>query len=116
MAGLVVLMFLLAPVLLIVLWLQADSARKLSDAGFPPHPALGSSMGVATGVGENPVWVFSIEGDRAAIVQFYRDPANHLGWRRVSDSKDMLIFESDGRRMSLFVSDDSAIFALHPDR
>ena len=50
-AGLTVLMFILAPVLLIVLWLQSDSAQNLSDSGFVSHPALVSSMGVATGVG-----------------------------------------------------------------
>ena len=112
-AGLVVLMFLLAPVLVIVLWLQSDSGQKLSDTGFTPHPALVSSMGVATGVGDNPIWAFSIDGDRAAIMQFYRDPANHPGWQQVSDSENILIFESNDRRMSLFVSDDGAIFALH---
>ena len=113
MAGMITLLFVLVPVLLITLWLQSDSARKLSDTGFVPHPALAASMGVATGVGEDPVWVFSIEGDPDAIVRFYKDPSSHAGWQRVWASEGMLMFESDdGQRMSLFVSDDSAIFSL----
>ena len=114
MAGLITLLFVLVPVLLITLWLQSDSAQRLSDTGFVPHPALVSTVGVAAGVGENPVWVYSIAGDPRDIVQFYRDAGNHPGWQQVSDSENMLIFETDDRRMSLFVSDNSAIFALHP--
>jgi len=112
-AGLIVLMFVLAPVLLIVLWLQSDSAQRLSDTGFVPHPALAASTGEAAGVGENPVWVFWIKGDSDAIVRFYKDPGCREGWQQVWASDGMLMFESDGgQRMSLFISDDSAIFSL----
>ena len=114
MAAMITLLFVLVPVLLITLWLQSDSAQRLSNTGFVPHPALVSTTGVAAGVGEDPVWVYSIAGDPRVIVQFYRDPANHPGWQQVSDSESMLIFESEDRRMSLFVSVKTAIFALHP--
>ena len=113
-AGVITLLFVLVPVLFITWWLQSDSAQRLSDTGFVPHPALVSTAGVAAGVGENPVWVYSIADDPRIIARFYRDPANRPGWEQVSDSESMLIFESDDRRMSLFVSDHSAIFALHP--
>jgi hypothetical protein len=113
-SGLVILIFLIVPVLIIALWYQAEAERRLEEIGFTPYPGFISSSGVATGSGENPVWVFSLDGDVDAVLDFYKSAENHKGWALVSESESLLMFEREGEALSMFVGAGSVAFSIRP--
>ena len=111
-AGLVLILFILTPVVLFMLWNQSASVDRLNDIGFSAHPALRPSVGMATGIGENPVWVFAMDGDPRRIVQFYKQTDNHSGWQLVYEGQNLLVYEKEAQSLSIFIADDDVIFAL----
>ena len=111
-AGLVLIVFILTPAVLFMLWNQSASYDRLNEIGFRPHPALRSSVGMATGIGENPVWVFAMDGDPRQIVQFYKQNDNHSGWQLVYEGQNLLVYEREAQSLSIFIAEDDVIFAL----
>lgn len=111
-SGLVSLVFVLVPVLLIALWYQSGAENRLKEIGFTPYPGFISSSGVAAGQGKNPIWVFSVEGDLAAVLEFYRRPENHNGWTLVSENEGLLLFRHEKRLVSISANMKSVAFLL----
>lgn len=111
-SGLFSILFVLAPLILIALWSQSGSEERLSQIGFKPHPSFISSVGAATGSGDNPLWMFSTNADPNSIFQFYKLPENHGDWSMVSESADNLIFTKGEKRFSIFVAKDSVVFTM----
>ncbi|HOP18113.1 MAG: hypothetical protein KDI22_06255 [Gammaproteobacteria bacterium] len=111
-SGLVTLMFVLVPVLVIALWYQAGAESRLAQIGFTPYPGFASSSGVATGLGENPVWVFSVEGGAKPVLEFYGRPENRKGWALVSESESLLLFEREGKSVAVSAVADSVAFTM----
>ena len=113
-SGLVTLLFVITPVLVMILWYQSGAESRLERMGFSPYPGFVSSSGIATGSGEAPIWVFSIEGNEGSVLQFYRKNENHVGWTLVSESEMGLTFERGSEILSVFVGADNVIFSLKP--
>ena len=114
-SGLVTLLFVITPVLVIVLWYQSGAQSRLAKLGFNPYPGFISSSGIATGSGETPIWVFSIEGDERSVLMFYKKNENHDGWSLVSESETGLIFERGNEVLTVFVGAGSVVFSMKPD-
>ncbi len=111
-SSLVTLVFLLIPVLLIALWYQAGAQDRLVQIGFTPYPGFVASSGVATGLGERPVWVFSVDGGAEPVLEFYRRPDNRKGWVLVSDGRSLLLFEREGKSVAVSAVADSVAFTM----
>ena len=67
-AGIFSILFVIVPIILIVLFMQFEAESNLVKMGFKPHPSFSSSVGAATGTGENPTWVFSTTGETGSIL------------------------------------------------
>lgn len=113
-SGLITLLFVITPVLVAVLWFQSEAESRLERMGFNPYPGFVSSNGIATGSGEAPIWVFSIEGDGGSVLQFYKKNENHVGWSLVSESETGLMFERGGEVLSVFVGAGNVVFSMKP--
>lgn len=114
MSSLLALLFIVIPVIMIALWYQSGAGHRLEQLGFQPYPGLISSSGIATGTGKAPIWVFSIEGDDAPVLQFYRQRENHKGWSLVTESHYGLMFKREEEVLTLLVGDGKVVFSLKP--
>lgn len=106
-----VFMFLLIPVCLFALWNQHRASDRLSATGIVPHPTFEHAVGIATGRGESPIWLFELTATPDEVLEFYRAEDNHNGWQLVSDSPPMLIFgdgDGDGARRLTIIAGDSS--------
>lgn len=113
-SGLINLMLVLVPVLVIALWFQDGAEDRLAELGLTPYPGFVSSSGVATGAGESPVWVFSVEGDPEQVLAFYRRAENRAGWSLHSESGSLLLLEKEGRLLSVAASPGSVAIMVRP--
>lgn len=111
-SAIVILGALLIPVLGISLWHQNEAPERLKELGFAFHEGLGSSVGVAAGTGPEPMWVYSLNSPPNSVIDFYRRPENHSGWRLTAESPNSLVFERQTLKMTLQVSDEIAAFLL----
>ena len=111
-SGIVTLMFVLVPVLVIALWFQAGAVNRLEQMGFEPYPGFVSSSGIATGLGEKPFWVFTVEGGAEPVLEFYKLAENRKGWMLVSESKSLLLFEREGKSVAVSAVADSVAFMM----
>ena len=111
-SGLIILMFVITPVLVIALWNQSEAEVRLSRVGFNAHPGFVSSVGIATGAGSDPVWVFSVETDENLILNYYKKRENHGPWQLVSESENSLLFQKEAEIMTIHVSDKRVVFSL----
>jgi hypothetical protein len=111
-SGLVSLVFVLVPVLLIALWFQSGAENRLERIGFKPYPGFVSSSGIATGLGEKPFWVFSVEGGAETVLEYYRQPENRNGWALVADTESLLLFEREGKSVAVSSLGDSVAFTM----
>ena len=114
--GLITIVFILVAVVVFAIWNQSTADDRLNKVGFKHHPALRSSVGFATGLGEDPVWVFALDGDPGQIMQFYKTKDNYTGWQLVYQGKNMLVYENEAQSLSIFVAEDDVIFALNSKR
>ena len=114
-AALFTAVFVILPILVIVIWNQFESKDRLSVIGFSPHPGFVSSVGVASGAGKNPIWVFSIEDDELSILQFYKNSENHSGWSLVSESHNSLVFRRGNEKTTVHVGNGTVVFSMKPD-
>jgi len=113
-SGLVTLLFMLIPLVVISLWYQAGAETRLEQIGFTRYPGVVSSSGLAVGLGENPVWVFTVEGDAERALDFYRRAENRRGWALVSEGASLLLFEREGRLLAVSADPDSLIIMMRP--
>lgn len=111
-AGIFTIFFVIAPIILIVLLMQFGAESRLEKLGFKPHPSFSSSVGAATGVGENPIWIFSATGNPDSIFQFYKDPRNHAGWSLQAENTNGLVFRKDKNKMSILINNGDVVFSL----
>ncbi len=115
-AGLIVLIAVLVPIVGMVLWDQSGATARLAEIGFAPHPAFDSSVGVASGNGNQPVWVFSTSADPESILAFYRQPGNHHGWSLNAEATRMLVFDRGDDRATLTVGHEAVVFTVDTAR
>ncbi len=110
--GLVIIMFMIVPMLATVLYYQAGAKDRLNATGFPPHSSFESSIGVATGTGDNPIWMFSTEFDKKAIIDFYKQEQNHKGWEVASEDEKWLTFSKKDKKMRINITNNTALFMM----
>jgi len=114
--GLVIIMFFIVPILATILYYQAGAKDRLASVGFTPHPGFDSSIGVATGTGENPVWMFSTELDKKSLIDFYKQEQNHKDWVSVEEDDDWLTFTKNNKKMRINIKNDIALFMTVPKK
>ena len=100
-AAFVVFTFLLIPILLLVLWRQFGAEERLAEYDITPHPAINHALGIATGSGGRPLWMFSVEAAPESVVAFYRDESHRPGWEIVSDGNIFLLLGRGNERMMI---------------
>ncbi len=115
-AGMIVMIAIIAPILLMVLFNQSGAEQRLKEMGFNPHPDFTGSIGIATGSGENPIWIFSTNAETESIVHFYKERDNHDGWSLISENHNRLFFIKKDKKMSISVSNKKVFFTLIPDQ
>ena len=92
--------FILIPVLVIVLYFQSTAKSRLSETGFVPYAEITETVGIAFGIGENPIWIFKIKG-KNNIESFYSDESNRHGWKLIESSETMQIYQKGDKKMSI---------------
>lgn len=111
-SGLVIVAALIIPVLGLALWSQSQSFSRLEELGFEIYEGLDSSVGVASGTGAEPAWVYSLSTPGSDVLDFYRRPENHRGWKLTADTPMSLVFEQGVSKMSLKISNGTAAFLM----
>jgi hypothetical protein len=101
----VVMTFILIPFLLIVLWLQWGAKDRLAETGILPHPSITEALGIAVGVGANPIWLFEVEASASAVADFYRATTNRPGWNLTTDTHILLILRRGSEKMVVGISE-----------
>ena len=112
--GLVIIMFVIVPILSTVLYYQDGAKDRLSATGFTPHSSFESSIGVAAGTGDNPIWMFSTELDKASIIDFYKQEQNHKSWELEGEDEKWLIFTKNNQKMRINITNDTVLLMVSP--
>ena len=76
----------------------------MEQTGFSGHPAIVESIGYGNGVGEEPRWLFRVDGEVNEVLDFYRLTQSHPGWKLTVDGGKILIFRRDGEKMTVAAS------------
>ena len=113
-SGLFIIMIFIAPIIATTLYYQSGAKDKLKKSGFTPHSSFESSVGVAVGTGDNPIWMFSTESDKVSIVDFYKQEQNHQGWKIKSENEKWLTFIKNDKQMRINISNSTVLFMLSP--
>ncbi len=113
-SGLFIIIFFIAPILATTLYYQSGAKEKLQKSGFTPHSSFESSVGVAVGAGDNPIWMFSTELDKASIIDFYKQEQNHQGWKLSGEDEKWLTFTKNNKIMRINISNNTALFMIAP--
>ena len=114
-AGMIVILVVITPIILMVLYNQSGADQRLKKYGFNPHPDFTSSVGIATGSGEHPTWLFSTNAKIESIVEFYKKLDNHKGWLLISENNNRLVFVKEGEKMSININDENIVFTLYAE-
>ena len=113
-------LFLLMPVLGYVLYQQSGAMDRLESQGITVHPAISESIGIANGVGDEPTWLFSVEGDLKEVMEFYRSEDSRPGWTMAGGSDTVIILEKGMSKMAIAVrkgwSERTIMFRMSSDR
>ena len=113
-SGLFLIMFFIAPIIATTLYYQSGAKDRLQKTGFTPHSSFEASVGVATGTGDNPIWMFSTAFDKQIIIDFYKQEQNHQGWKLTGEDEKWLIFSKKDKKMRINVSNNTALFMIAP--
>ena len=113
-SGLFIIIFFIAPILATTLYYQSGAKEKLQKSGFTPHSSFESSVGVAVGTGDNPIWMFSTELDKASIIDFYKQEQNHQGWKLSGEDEKWLTFTKNNKIMRINISNNTVLFMIAP--
>ena len=92
--------FLLIPMLTWVLWYQAGAINRLTQTGITPHPTIEYSVGVTSGQGKNPTWVFETLPNTKVNLDYYTQESNRKGWAIKHINETMVILSNDELTMS----------------
>ena len=111
-SGLFIIMFFIVPIIATTLYYQSGAKDRLQKNGFTPHASFKSSVGVATGTGDNPIWMFTTELDKQAIVDFYKQKQNHQGWKLTDEDEKWLTFSKKDEKMRINISKNTALFVI----
>ena len=114
--GLFIIMLFIAPIIATTLYYQSVAKDKLKKNGFTPHSSFESSVGIAVGTGNNPIWMFSTEFEKQAIVDFYKQEQNHKGWELTSEDEKWLVFTKKNKIMRINISNNTALFMIAPQK
>jgi len=113
-SGLFIIIFFIVPILATTLYYQSGAKEKLQKSGFTPHSSFESSVGVAVGTGDNPIWMFSTELDKAPIIDFYKQEQNHQGWKLSGEDEKWLTFTKNNKIMRINISNNTVLFMIAP--
>ncbi|MEN8304319.1 MAG: hypothetical protein ABFQ64_09630, partial [Campylobacterota bacterium] len=111
-SGLFIIMFFIAPIIATTLYYQHGAKDTLKKSGFTPHSSFESSVGVAVGTGDNPVWMFSTELDKQTIIDFYKQEQSHKGWKLKGEDEKWLTFTKNDKKMRINISNNTALFIM----
>ena len=111
-AAIIVIGTVIVPALVLTLWLQNRSTSQLEALGLGVFHGLENSVGVATGTGEQPTWVYTLNATEADLLNFYRDPGNHVGWAVTASSDDRVELRRKSSILQIHASDGQAVFLL----
>lgn len=112
-SALVIVLGLLILALGLALWSQNRSYSRLEHLGFAVFDGLGNSVGVATGGGPDPTWLYSLSVPETEVLDFYRRPENYQDWELTSDSSNALLFERGNLKMRLQIGRGNVAFILN---
>ncbi len=115
-SALVIIMFMIVPILATVLYYQAGAKDRLIAIGFTPHSSFSSSIGVGSGTGKNPIWMFATELDREILIDFYKHEKNHKEWNLSQENDKWLIYTKDDKKMRLNINNDTVLFMMSPKK
>ena len=108
--------FMLMPILVYVLVTQSGAIDRLERTGIRPYPGISESVGIATGKGDNPTWVFEVRASGDEIREFYRSAENTGDWSFQGDDGIYLRFVKNDRLMKIAfrdnVSSDTLIYMI----
>jgi hypothetical protein len=104
-AGFWVTVGLLIPAIVAAIALQLGARGRLEARGLVPYPGLKQVVGVASGVGREPLWVFTVHGPTDSVLAFYRRAESRDRWTLVAEDEDHLLLERGGERMSVSVAE-----------
>ena len=91
----------LIPILCLVLWFQSGAKERLSNTGFVPHPNIEEPIGIAFGIGKNPIWIFKTDDDKNSVFNFYNESASRPGWELTSNEGSYLLFKQGNKEMTV---------------
>lgn len=97
----VIMAFLIIPFIIFTLNSQTQAPDRLASTGFKPHPAIVESVGIASGISNNPTWVFEIDANKDQVRNFYLSEENTGDWELSTDADIMLIFKKDDLTMTI---------------
>ncbi len=103
---------LIIPVLIAALWIQSQSVSRLEKLGLTVFDGLGSTVGIAAGIGENPIWVFELDASEADALNFYRDPGNHQSWSLRSSTENSLTLTRGNAQLQIQATSGNATFLV----
>lgn len=108
--------FMLMPLLVYVLVLQSGAIERLESAGIRPFPGIRESVGIATGRGDNPTWVFEVRASSEELREFYGSGENTGEWSFQADDGIFLRFTQNEQVMKIAfrdnVSSDTLIYMI----
>ena len=113
-SGLFLIVLFIAPMIATALYYQSGAKDRLKENGFTPHTSFESSIGVATGTGDNPIWMFSTELDKTSIIGFYKQKQNHQGWILTGEDDKWLTFTKNDKKMRININNNTALFIIGP--
>ena len=113
-SGLFIIVFFIVPIITTTLYYQSGAEDRLQKSGFTPHSSFESSIGVAAGTGDNPIWMFSTNSDKQAIIDFYKQEQNHQGWKLTDEDEKWLIFTKKDKKMRINITNKTALFMIAP--
>ena len=113
-SGLFIIMFFIAPIIATTLYYQSGAKEKLQKTGFTPHSSFESSVGVAVGTGDNPIWMFTTKLDKVSIIDFYKQKQNHQGWTLTGEDEKWLMFTKRDKKMRINITNNTALFMIAP--
>jgi Ca2+/Na+ antiporter len=101
-----VLVLFLIPFLLFVLWNQSKAQERLCNIGVIPHPSIKHAVGMSTGTGIDPVWLFEVTASTDEIVDFYHRKSNVPDWELISKGSLVLVYKRGTKKLMIIAGEN----------